>query len=170
MYRFPWYLTLVSTNQASSNPGVPCEQTVILVGSGGFLLIDNELRGSKTDATSLKMSYLALNLFNLTLKRYNIIYPSAFENLVIQTSILGSASAKHPSKHCSFRQDPMRLPLIPKSQWKCKNLFWYSTSVKKGIANQKNRLNCCFPALPRWPKSWSLWLQGLSCEQCFSKK
>ena len=119
------------------------------------------------------MSCLALNLFNLTLKRYNFIYASAFENLVIQTSvlgiashanvlrgssrkerlrdellrtfaweaILGSVSAKHPSKHCSFRQDPMRLPLIPKSQWKCRNLFWYSTSVKKGIANQKNRLN-----------------------------
>ena len=74
--------------------------------SGGFLLIDTELRGSKTKAKSLKMSYLALNLFNLTLKRYNIIHPSAFENLVIQTSILGSVSAKHPSEHCSFRSYP----------------------------------------------------------------
>ena len=93
------------------------------------------------------MSYLALNLFNLTLKRYNIIYPSAFENLVIQTSILGNVSAKHPSKHCSFRQDPMRLPLIPKSQWKCRNLFSYSTSVKEGIANGKNRWNWCLPGV-----------------------
>ena len=29
------------------------------------------------------------------------------------------------------------------AQWKCRNLFWYSTSVKKGITNQKNRLNWC---------------------------
>ena len=36
------------------------------------------------------MSYLALNLFNLTFKRYTIIYPSAFENLAIQTSIFFS--------------------------------------------------------------------------------
>ena len=51
--------------------------SVILVRSGGFLLIDNELRGSKTnEAKSFKMNYLALNFFNLTLKRYNIIHPS----------------------------------------------------------------------------------------------
>ena len=46
------------------------------------------------------MSYLALNLFNFTLKRYNIIHLSAFDNqtcdLVIQTSILESVSVKHP--------------------------------------------------------------------------
>ena len=46
------------------------------------------------------MSYFALNLFNLTLKRYNIIHLSAFDNqtcdLVIQTSILESVSVKHP--------------------------------------------------------------------------
>ena len=27
MYRFPWYLTLVSTNHASSNPGLICWPT-----------------------------------------------------------------------------------------------------------------------------------------------
>ena len=76
---------------------------IILVRSGGFLLTDTELRGSKTEAKSLNKSYLALNMFKLTLKRYNMIHPTAFENLLIQTSILGSVSAKHPSKHWSFR-------------------------------------------------------------------
>ena len=73
---------------------------VILVRSVGFLLIDTELHGSTTEMKSFKMSYLALNLFNLTLKRYKIIHLSAFENqtcdLVIQTSILESVSVKHP--------------------------------------------------------------------------
>ena len=66
----------------------------------GFLLINTELHGSTTWVKSFKMSYLALNLFKLTLKRYNIIHLSAFENqtcdLVIQTSILESVSLKHP--------------------------------------------------------------------------
>ena len=30
MYRFPWYLTLVSTNHASSNPGQISNQSSIL--------------------------------------------------------------------------------------------------------------------------------------------
>ena len=47
-----------------------CEQAlaVILVCSVGFLLIDTELHGSTTEVKSFKMSHLALNLFNLTLK------------------------------------------------------------------------------------------------------
>ena len=28
MYRFPWYLTLVSTNHASSNPGQNCRRKI----------------------------------------------------------------------------------------------------------------------------------------------
>ena len=83
--------------------------SVILVRSDGFLLIDTELRGSKTKAKSLKMSYLALNLLNLTVKRYNILHPSAFENLVIQISILGVFMRNIPQNivaSASFRSYP----------------------------------------------------------------
>ena len=58
------------------------------------------------------MSYLALNLFNLTLKRYNFIYASAFENLVIQTSVLGIAShanvLRGSSRKERLRDEPLR--------------------------------------------------------------
>ena len=49
MYRFPWYLTLVSTNHASSNPGQAvksvCDASYLLVGT---LMSKGDVSGSIT--------------------------------------------------------------------------------------------------------------------------
>ena len=45
MYRFPWYLTLVSTNHASSNPG----QMFKLVGMGSIPSCTNTLGHNITE-------------------------------------------------------------------------------------------------------------------------
>ena len=46
-------------------------------------------------------------------------------------NILESVSANLSSKHCSFRQDPMKLPLIPEHQWKCRNAPGVAPLTKK---------------------------------------
>ena len=88
----------------SAAPGLiilACEQAC----SGGFLVIDtdHELCGS---FKSLKMSYLVLNLFNLTLERYKSFNCQLLKtrlvvstNFNLQTSLLGSVSTKHPSQN-----------------------------------------------------------------------
>ena len=84
----------------------------------------------RTEAKSFKMSYLAPNLSNLTLKWYNITHPSAFENLVIQTSTRKS-SAKHPSKHCSFRQDPINFRTYPRANKNAEIYFGTQLPLRK---------------------------------------
>ena len=56
MYRFPWYLTLVSTNHASSNPGLVCRAVLDWLGASG-LQVQRSNRSAKLPHPSLFQNY-----------------------------------------------------------------------------------------------------------------
>ena len=76
MYRFPWYLTLVSTNHASSNPGLVFNNSCrSLFVSGALEVLEQEISPHSFPAGSSKKyrKSLALGLFYKVLNNFIVL-------------------------------------------------------------------------------------------------